>query len=760
MKLAITVAVLAVVGMLAVSAVGRLFAAASVSAAPPAALLTAALATGAGLWTYAGQWAYEVVAGLVNLALPTLRVCGTESPEMYSCLVRALLEPGAPVWGHRGLLRLVARDLTGRVVVAAASPTTDGQYGLVATRASLPLLFRYGGMWLVALLSAGAGGEPSVTLALLWPRQGGVDALSRRLQEVVRQDAANRAAHRLPVYTVWGGGGAGGGGGGGTAAGKGGGGDGQFVWQRCGDVAARPPASVLLQAGRMEELVKDAGRFLASRRAYEADGRPYRRGYLFHGPPGTGKSSAAVAIATAHGLPLCVLSIGAPGLHDEALLRLANTAPSPAILLLEDVDCAGVQGVLGTATHSLASPLVSIEGNRGGVTLSGLLNVLDGAGAQEGRLVVMTTNHRERLCPALVRHGRTDVRVLFDYLDDVLAERMVVARFPDGDDGGLLSRFLSLLGPAVVPAALQAFLQVAASPADLANEALLAEYGLTPRKFTEGLAGEAELAAAGLAGSRPYAVLASWSAASTEGVRFCPPVWFRRVLGGLGELAPSKLRLACLAVFPGATPAQVARVEAAARGLGANLVLTLLHQNWARGLDACVRQLEGRAGGGGGPDVPPTFRTAELFAAALPQVTLEVASQLARVAEEELNLSQLDLAVADGFKVDRELDNRKIGNLLKDGIRAVLARTAAAESLYLLDRGSYARFLVAMYGVPVEEAAELTEGVAVGPGGTLYLGAARFVRLVREGGFQTAAACTAGVAAFQQKYTEWARGAP
>ena len=107
--------------------------------------------------------------------------------------------------------------------------------------------------------------------------------------------------------------------------------------------------------------------------------------------------------------------------------------------------------------------------------------------------------------------------------------------------------------------------------------------------------------------------------------------------------------------------------------------------------------------------------------------------------------------------------NRKIGNLLKDGIRAVqivLARTAAAESLYLLDRGSYARFVVAMYGVPVEEAAELTEGVAVGPGGTLYLGAARFVRLVREGGFQTAAACTAGVAAFQQKYTEWARGAP
>ena len=62
----------------------------------------------------------------------------------------------------------------------------------------------------------------------------------------------------------------------------------------------------------------------------------------------------------------------------------------PSIILLEDIDAAFV--------HREA-------GDHGGsnVTFSGLLNTLDGVASSEERLIFMTTNHLERLDPALIR---------------------------------------------------------------------------------------------------------------------------------------------------------------------------------------------------------------------------------------------------------------------------------------------------------------------------------------------------------------------
>jgi chaperone BCS1 len=59
------------------------------------------------------------------------------------------------------------------------------------------------------------------------------------------------------------------------------------------------------------------------------------------------------------------------------------------------------------------TPGSSSDGNSGGITFSGLLNALDGVAAQEGKVLVMTTNHVERLDPALVRPGRIDIRCYF-----------------------------------------------------------------------------------------------------------------------------------------------------------------------------------------------------------------------------------------------------------------------------------------------------------------------------------------------------------
>ena len=67
------------------------------------------------------------------------------------------------------------------------------------------------------------------------------------------------------------------------------------------------------------------------------------------------------------------------------------------IILLEDIDALFVQR--------------ESVGRGGGVTFSGLLNALDGVRSQEGRILFMTTNHKEKLDPALLRPGRADYHV-------------------------------------------------------------------------------------------------------------------------------------------------------------------------------------------------------------------------------------------------------------------------------------------------------------------------------------------------------------
>ena len=164
----------------------------------------------------------------------------------------------------------------------------------------------------------------------------------------------------------------------------------------------RPLESVILDEGVKERIVDDVQDFLGTGQWYHDRGIPYRRGYLLYGPPGTGKSSFIQALAGELDYDIAILNLSERGLTDDRLNHLLTIVPNRTLVLLEDVDAAFANRRVQTDS----------DGYRGAnVTFSGLLNALDGVASAEERVLFLTTNHVDRLDPALVRPGRVDMTV-------------------------------------------------------------------------------------------------------------------------------------------------------------------------------------------------------------------------------------------------------------------------------------------------------------------------------------------------------------
>ncbi|KAI9712342.1 MAG: hypothetical protein M1820_001555 [Bogoriella megaspora] len=244
-------------------------------------------------------------------------------------------------------------------------------------------------------------------------------------------------------------------------------------WNKASSRPSRPINTVVLDAEQKGAIISDINEYLhpGAPRWYASRGIPYRRGYLFHGPPGTGKTSLSFALAGIFGLEIHVISLLEPTLTESDLGILFDNLPRRCIVLLEDVDAAGLTRNKGDPSadgnakeiesskgkNATGKPLtngVSHEtqdtpdpaspanvaamtdltkalqtatrqsrfsgGLRGiadpvtqGISLSGLLNTIDGVASHEGRVLIMTSNHPEILDPALVRPGRVDMKIKF-----------------------------------------------------------------------------------------------------------------------------------------------------------------------------------------------------------------------------------------------------------------------------------------------------------------------------------------------------------
>lgn len=181
---------------------------------------------------------------------------------------------------------------------------------------------------------------------------------------------------------------------------------------------------------KKREIMDDLKDFANGQSFYQKTGRAWKRGYLLYGPPGTGKSSMIAAMANY--LSYDIYDLELTEVHNNSELRkLLMKTSSKSIIVIEDIDCSINLTNRAKNNNSSNNPGTknypemkcgpgSVCGEDGGgnsITLSGLLNFTDGLWSCCGseRIFVFTTNHIEKLDPALLRSGRMDMHVFMSY---------------------------------------------------------------------------------------------------------------------------------------------------------------------------------------------------------------------------------------------------------------------------------------------------------------------------------------------------------
>ncbi|KAJ1296647.1 hypothetical protein BS78_01G318300 [Paspalum vaginatum] len=187
-----------------------------------------------------------------------------------------------------------------------------------------------------------------------------------------------------------------------------------------------------MDPAKKKEVTDDLDMFRKGKEYHDRVGKAWKRGYLLYGPPGTGKSTMVAAMANYLDYDVYDFELTSVKTNSE-LRKLLIETKSKSIMVFEDIDCSlDVTGKRsnkskdeeeeeeedGDGGDSARRPN-SKKDTKSKVTLSGLLNFIDGlwSACGEERIIVFTTNHVEKLDPALIRTGRMDKKIEMSYCD-------------------------------------------------------------------------------------------------------------------------------------------------------------------------------------------------------------------------------------------------------------------------------------------------------------------------------------------------------
>ena len=170
-------------------------------------------------------------------------------------------------------------------------------------------------------------------------------------------------------------------------------------WSKLNKLPKRSIDTVYLDKEIKNNIIKDIDEFIKDESIYQKFGIPYKKTYLFEGLAGTGKTSLIFALASKLNMNISIFNFG-PDIDDSIFMQAISTIPENSLLLLEDIDALFIN------RESMSKSCI---------TFSGILNTLDGVSRRHKLITFITTNYVNKLDSALLRPGRIDYIVHFDY---------------------------------------------------------------------------------------------------------------------------------------------------------------------------------------------------------------------------------------------------------------------------------------------------------------------------------------------------------
>lgn len=185
---------------------------------------------------------------------------------------------------------------------------------------------------------------------------------------------------------------------------------------------------VFIPNSQKNELISSITAFIKKRQWYIDHKIPYHFGILLHGPAGTGKSSIVQAIMSKWKLHSMYIPSGDLGCAFSESGRWRHAVHSfrydmPTLIVSEDIDTDAF--TYKRETEDDGGNKTREEVN----TLGKVLNFMDGINSLDNVIYVFSTNHIDKLDPALIRPGRIDLVLEIDYVNSETLDKFLMFHY-------------------------------------------------------------------------------------------------------------------------------------------------------------------------------------------------------------------------------------------------------------------------------------------------------------------------------------------